>query len=144
MRPDFWARITGSTARVLRLVLEQRAITEPGWLNLLGDPALRPALTLIHANPGHRWGLEELAGAAAMSRSTFATRFRAAAGQPPLTYLTWWRMRLAERALRDGDTTIAALADQLGYASESSFSHAFRRITGTTPGRYRRAASGVT
>ena len=47
-------------------------------------------------------------------------------------------MRLAEGALRDGDTTIAALAAELGYASESSFSHAFQRVTGTTPGRYRR------
>lgn len=78
-----------------------------------------------------------------MSRSTFAARFRAAAGQPPFAYLTRWRMRLAERALREEDTTIAALAAQLGYASESSFSHAFQRITGTTPGRYRRTADAA-
>ena len=74
-----------------------------------------------------------------MSRSTFATRFRATAGQPPLAYLARWRIRLSERALRDTDTTIAALAAGLGYGSESSFSHAFARITATTPGRYRRA-----
>jgi len=126
--------------QVLRLALEQRAAPQPGWLNLLGDPSLRPALTLMHSKPGQPWSLEELARAAAMSRSTFAARFRAAAGQPPLTYLTRWRMRLAERALHDGDATIAALAAQLGYASESSFSHAFQRITGTTPGRYRRTS----
>jgi AraC-like DNA-binding protein len=126
--------------QVLRLAVQQQAVTQPGWLSLLGDPALRPALTLMHENPGRPWGLEELASAAAMSRSTFATRFRVTAGQPPLAYLTRWRMRLAERALRDGDTTIAALAAQLGYASESSFSHAFQRVTGSTPGRYRRTA----
>lgn len=126
--------------QVLRLALEQQTVTQPGWLSLLADPALRPALTLMHDKPGYPWGLEELAIAAAMSRSTFATRFRTTAGQPPLAYLTRWRMRLAERALRDEDTTIAALAAQLGYASESSFSHAFQRITGNTPGRYRSTA----
>jgi AraC-like DNA-binding protein len=126
--------------QVLRLALEQQAVTQPGWLSLLSDPALRPALTLMHEKPEYPWNLEELASAAAMSRSTFAARFRIAAGQPPLAYLTRWRIRLAERALRDEGTTIAALAAQLGYASESSFSHAFQRITGTTPGRYRRTA----
>jgi AraC-like DNA-binding protein len=129
--------------QVLRLALEQQAAIQPGWLNLLGDPALRPALTLMHGKPGYPWGLEDLASAAAMSRTTFAARFRAAAGQPPLAYLTRWRMRVAERALREEDTTIAALAAQLGYASESSFSHAFQRITGTTPGRYRRTADAA-
>lgn len=124
--------------QVLRLALEQQAVTRPGWLALLGDPALRPALALMHEDPGHPWGLEELARAAAMSRTTFATRFRAASGEPPLSYLTRWRMRLAEQALRETDTTIAALASRLGYASESSFSHAFQRTTGITPGRYRR------
>jgi AraC-like DNA-binding protein len=125
--------------QVLRLALAQQAAIPPGWLRLLADPALRPALTLLHQDPARNWSLDELARAAAMSRSTFATRFRATAGQPPLAYLARWRIRLAERALRDTDTTIAALATGLGYGSESSFSHAFARITGTTPGRYRRA-----
>jgi AraC-like DNA-binding protein len=126
--------------QVLRLLLERPAALQPGWLSLLGDPALRPALTLMHEKPGYPWTLEELASAAAMSRTTFATRFRAVAGQPPGAYLTRWRIRLAERALRDEDSTVAALAAQLGYASESSFSHAFQRVAGTAPGRYRRAA----
>jgi hypothetical protein len=69
--------------QVLRLVLERPAALQPGWLSLLGDPALRPALTLMHEKPGYPWTLEELASAAAMSRTTFASRFRAAAGQPP-------------------------------------------------------------
>jgi len=126
--------------QVLRLAMEQEAAAQPGWLSLLTDLALRPAVTLMHDKPGYAWGLAELASATSMSRSTFATRFRATAGQPPLAYLTRWRMRLAERALRDEDMTIAALAAELGYASESSFSHAFQRTIGTTPGRYRSAA----
>ncbi len=79
-----------------------------------------------------------------MSRSHFAHRFRDVSGQPPLTYLSHWRIRLAERALRTSDTTVAALADRLGYASESSFSHAFTRIAGTSPSRYRRDAEART
>lgn len=124
---------------VLRAVLSREAATRPGWLTVLADPDLRPALTLMHAEPGRAWSLDELARAAAMSRTRFATRFREASGQPPVAYLTRWRIRLAERALRETDTTVAALAAELGYASESSFSHAFARTVGVSPGRYRRS-----
>jgi AraC-like DNA-binding protein len=92
----------------------------------------------MQADPGRTWGLADLATAAGMSRSHFAHRFREVSGQPPLTYLSHWRVRLAERALRETDTTVAALAERLGYASESSFSHAFTRIAGVSPSRYRR------
>ncbi|GAA0250849.1 AraC family transcriptional regulator [Cryptosporangium japonicum] len=124
---------------VLRAVLSRGAADRPGWLTLLADPELRPALTLMHAEPARSWSLDELARASAMSRTRFATRFRAASGQPPVAYLTRWRIRLAERALRETDTTVAALASELGYASESSFSHAFARTVGVSPGRYRRS-----
>jgi AraC-like DNA-binding protein len=86
------------------------------------------------------WQLEEMAKAAAMSRTTFAHHFKTAAGVPPLTYLTEWRMRLAERALREENTPVSALAGQLGYTSESAFSNAFKRVTGNAPKRYRTAA----
>jgi AraC-like DNA-binding protein len=109
----------------------------PGWLGALRDDRLRPALDLMHDHPGRRWGLQELAQAAAMSRTSFAERFRAVAGMPPLTYLTRWRMVLAQRALRDGDTRIASLAASLGYASEAAFSTAFKREVGEAPQRYR-------
>ncbi|MFJ4190486.1 AraC family transcriptional regulator [Kitasatospora sp. NPDC089509] len=108
-----------------------------GWLRLLVDERLRPALDLLHGHPGRAWGLPELARAAAMSRTTFAERFRETAGVPPLTYLGRWRMLLAQRALRDGDTRVAALAEELGYGSESAFSTAFKRVVGESPLRYR-------
>jgi AraC-like DNA-binding protein len=76
-----------------------------------------------------------------MSRSHFAERFRLLAGQTPLAHLSQWRVRLAERALRESDTTVAALGERLGYASESSFSHAFRRVAGMSPSQYRRTAA---
>ncbi|MGH3393091.1 MAG: AraC family transcriptional regulator [Streptosporangiaceae bacterium] len=121
---------------VLRTYLDQAELP-PGWLRLLTDGRLRPALRLMHAEPGKPWGLEELARAAAMSRTSFAERFRAVAGMPPLTYLNRWRMLLAQRALRDGDARVGSLAFELGYASESAFSTAFKREVGESPLRYR-------
>lgn len=121
---------------VLRSYLDQAELP-PGWLRLLSDGRLRPALRLMHAEPGKPWGLEELARAARMSRTSFAERFRAVAGMPPLTYLNRWRMLLAQRALRDGDARVGSLAFELGYASESAFSTAFKREVGESPLRYR-------
>ncbi len=109
----------------------------PGWLRMLTDERLRPAVRLMHAEPGKPWGLEELARATAMSRTSFAERFRAVAGMPPLTYLSRWRMLLAQRALRDSDARIGSLAAELGYSSESAFSTAFKREVGQSPLRYR-------
>lgn len=122
---------------VLRGYLAQE---EPpiGWLRLLNDAPLAPALRLIHQQPGRRWGLAELAHATNMSRTSFAERFRTVAGAPPLTYLSRWRMVLAQRALRDPDIRVGALAAQLGYGSESAFSTAFKREVGESPLHYRR------
>jgi len=121
---------------VLRAYIDQAELP-PGWLRVLTDERLRPALTLMHAEPGKPWRLEELARAAAMSRTSFAERFRTVGGVPPLTYLSRWRMLLAQRALRDGDVRVGSLAVQLGYASESAFSTAFKREVGESPLRYR-------
>ena len=87
--------------------------------------------------PARGWGLEALARDCGMSRATFAAHFKTNAGITPLAYLTQWRMRLAERALRDGNATISSLGYSLGYASESAFSNAFKRLVGQAPARYR-------
>ena len=121
---------------VLRAYVGQGDVPR-GLLRLHADVRLRPALGLMHAEPGRTWGLDELARAAAMSRTSFAERFRDVAGVPPLTYLTRWRMLLAQRALRDGDARVGELALKLGYGSESAFSTAFKRVAGESPLRYR-------
>ncbi|NUT49071.1 MAG: AraC family transcriptional regulator [Saccharothrix sp.] len=121
---------------VLRAYLGQAELP-PGWLRAVTDDRLRPALALMHGEPGRPRRLEELARAAAMSRTSFAVRFRSVAGVPPLTYLNSWRMLLARRALRDEDVRVGELAATLGYTSESAFSTAFKREVGEAPLRYR-------
>jgi len=127
----------------IQILRAHLATTDPmpaGWLRALADPRIAPALRLMHDDPSRSWHLEELAKACAMSRTTFAARFRTASGVAPLTYLTHWRMRLAERALRAEATPVAAIARSLGYASESAFSNAFKRVTGHSPRACRSAA----
>ena len=121
---------------VLRAYVGQAEL-QPGLLRLLSDERLRPALDLMHAAPGRPWGLEELARASGMSRTSFAERFRHVSCLPPLTPLVRLRMALAQRALRDGDVRVGALAADLGYGSESAFSTAFKRVVGESPLRYR-------
>ncbi|MBL1111264.1 AraC family transcriptional regulator [Streptomyces sp. 110] len=121
---------------MLRAYVDQAELPS-GWLRALTDDRLRPALSLMHAEPAKPWRLETLASASAMSRTSFATHFRTVAGMPPLTYLNRWRMLLAQRALRDGDDPIGSLASDLGYTSVSAFSSAFKREVGESPLRYR-------
>jgi len=127
--------------QILRAHLKTSAAMPPGWLRALGDPRVAPALKLMHGDPARAWHLEELAKACAMSRTTFAFHFRIITGIAPLTYLAQWRMRLAERALREDKQPIAVIAHTLGYASESAFSNAFKRITGQSPKAFRQASS---
>lgn len=128
--------------QILRAHLKTGTHMPAGWLRALGDARLAPALRLMHGEPARSWHLEELASACAMSRTTFAIHFRTVAGVAPLTYLTEWRMHLAERALREEATPVAIIARSLGYMSESAFSNAFKRVTGKSP-RACRTAGGV-
>ncbi|NYE59963.1 AraC-like DNA-binding protein [Duganella sp. 1224] len=123
--------------QILRAHIQTAGAMPAGWLRALGDRRIAPALRLMHGDPARAWHLDQLASACAMSRTTFALHFRTSAGVAPLTYLTGWRMRLAERALRDDDTPVAVVARALGYASESAFSNAFKRVNGKSPRTYR-------
>lgn len=125
--------------QILRAHL-QTSSPKSGWLRALGNPRIAPALRMMHGDPARSWHLDELAKACAMSRTTFAFHFRTSAGVAPLTYLAEWRMRLAERALREEDAPVAVVARSLGYTSESAFSNAFKRMTGHSPRAYRHFA----
>jgi AraC-like DNA-binding protein len=123
--------------QILRTHFESGEPLAAGWLRALSDRRLSPALRLMHDDPGRPWQLVELAKACAMSRASFAAYFKSVADVAPLTYLTQWRMRLAERALREERTSIIDLAQTLGYSSQSAFSNAFKRVTGQAPQHYR-------
>ncbi len=110
----------------------------PG-LCALADPAIGPAMRLIHGRPSEDWTVERLAREVAMSRSAFAARFTELVGVPPLLYLTQWRMTEAARWLREGEESMAAVAEQVGYANAAAFMKAFTRVHGVGPGRYRRS-----
>ncbi|GGQ84633.1 AraC family transcriptional regulator [Kitasatospora griseola] len=111
----------------------------PSWHRALAAPAIGEALRLLHENPGHRWTVAELAAKVGQSRATFAAHFTAAVGEPPLGYLTGWRMTLAADRLRDTDRTVAAVAREVGYEDAFAFSTAFKRARGASPAHWRRA-----
>jgi AraC-like DNA-binding protein len=111
-----------------------------GWFAALNDPIVGRALRLIHADPARRWTVDDLAHAAGSSRTVLAERFNAVIGQPPIEYVTSWRMQLAAERIRSGNENIAAVAADVGYESEAAFNRAFKRVTGMTPGRWRDGA----
>jgi AraC-like DNA-binding protein len=122
--------------QALRAHVAAHGADSTGWLGAVNDPKIGRALGRLHGAVAHPWQVAELAAIAGMSRSAFALRFRQLAGVPPLVYLTRWRMNLARAALRRGGITLATLAAQLGYGSESAFAYAFRRHFGAAPKRY--------
>ncbi|WP_326570259.1 AraC family transcriptional regulator [Actinacidiphila glaucinigra] len=128
---------------ILRAAVQEGESVPAGWARGLLDDGIRPALRAMHDDPGHPWGLEELARRSAMSRTVFAERFVSVVGKPPLTYLTGWRMYVARRALRQGDVRVDELALRLGYSTASAFSTAFRRETGASPRTYRSLYAGT-
>ncbi|HEY0932643.1 MAG TPA: AraC family transcriptional regulator, partial [Trebonia sp.] len=117
---------------------EQAAESTSGWAAALADPAVSAALLRIHQAPAHPWTVAELGTQAGLSRAAFARRFTTLVGQPPLAYLTWWRMNSAGALLRGSDASQHAIAERAGYASESAFNRACKRQYGSTPGDYRR------
>jgi AraC-like DNA-binding protein len=112
----------------------------PSWLRALNDPVIAQALAVLHERPAEPWTIERLAAEVHLSRATLARRFAELVGEPPLTYLTRWRMDLAARRLRDTTEPVEAIARGVGYTSEYAFNRAFSRHRGQPPGRWRRAA----
>ncbi|MFB7608986.1 AraC family transcriptional regulator [Streptomyces gardneri] len=125
---------------ILRIWFKEQPAGEntTGWAAALNDPPVTAALHAMHRDPAVPWTVAELAAEAGLSRAPFAKRFALLIGQPPLGYLTWWRMTTAARLLRTSDAPLRSIAAQVGYTSEFAFAHAFKRTHGTPPGAYRR------
>ena len=112
--------------------------TETGWLAAARDPAVGRVLSLFHQRPAHPWTMPGLAKEVGVSRSVLAERFRHYIGQPPMAYLTHWRLQLGARALMSDERSVAEIASEVGYETEASFNRAFKRHFHLPPGRYRR------
>jgi AraC-like DNA-binding protein len=114
--------------------------SQQGWLAGLRDPHVGRALALLHGNPARDWQVDTLAQESGLSRSALADRFVALLGEPPMQYLTGWRMALASQALSTSNDAVARIAERVGYESEAAFNRAFKREFGTPPAAWRRAA----
>jgi AraC-like DNA-binding protein len=123
---------------VVRLYLDGLGPGQTGWLAGLRDPIVGRALVLLHDRPADSWTLERLAREIGASRSALADRFTRFVGQPPMRYLTQWRVQLAARLLSDGSAKVAAIAREVGYDSEAAFSRGFKKIVGVAPANWRR------
>jgi AraC-like DNA-binding protein len=128
--------------QAIRSWIDADPAAQTGWFGALRDPYVGRAIVGIHRDPARPWTVASLADEAAMSRSAFAARFAELVGEPPVQYVTRWRMQVAHAALRDDGTTVSELADRLGYRSEAAFARAFKRVTGVAPGAVKRQEAG--
>ena len=110
-----------------------------GWLSALRDRHVGKAIGLMHERPAEPWTVEELGRQVGLSRSALHERFAQLVGQPPMQYLANWRMQRGARLLREGNATVATIAQEVGYDSEAAFARAFKRSVGQPPAAWRRA-----
>jgi AraC-like DNA-binding protein len=115
----------------------------PGWFRASGDPIVGPALRMLQHNPAHPWTVAKLATAAGASRAALARRFTELVGEPPIAFLTTWRLALAADLLLVPGATIGAVAREVGYGSPYALSTAFKRARGISPREHRRRAGAA-
>ncbi|SFN25099.1 AraC-type DNA-binding protein [Pseudonocardia ammonioxydans] len=127
----------------LRAWFDRPGGAPPAWYTAHHDPVVGHALRLLHAEPAAPWTVAELACRAGVSRATLAKRFTDLVGEPPLTYLTRWRMTLAADLLTErAQATVAEVARTVGYSDAFGFSAAFKRVRGVAPSEFRRSPVG--
>jgi AraC-like DNA-binding protein len=126
---------------VLRAWFARPEAEAPGWYRAHSDPVVGPALRLLHNNPAHPWTLASLATTIGVSRAALARRFNALVGEPPMTFLTEWRLSLAADLLREPGATVGSVAQQVGYGSSFALSTAFKRVRGVSPQQHRLSAA---
>jgi AraC-like DNA-binding protein len=122
---------------VLRTWFARPEAEAPGWYRAYADPIVGPALKALHEDPAHQWTVEELANGAGVSRAALARRFNDLVGEPPMAFLTGWRIALAADLLLEPDATVGSVAAKVGYGSPFALSTAFKRLRGMSPKQYR-------
>ncbi|MFG3257869.1 AraC family transcriptional regulator [Streptomyces sp. NPDC048172] len=124
---------------VLRAWFARAEARAPAWYRAQSDPVVGAALRVMHEQPAHGWTVAGLAAKSGVSRASLARRFSELVGQPPMAYLTQWRIDLAARLLREPGTTVGAVARRVGYADAFALSAAFKRVRGVSPAEHRAA-----
>jgi AraC-like DNA-binding protein len=127
---------------VLRAWFARPDAAAPAWYRAHGDPVVGTALRLLQHNPAHPWTVASLAAASGVSRAALARRFTDLVGEPPMTFLTGWRLALAADLLREPDATLGAVARQVGYGTAFALSAAFKRVRGISPRQHRAGTEG--
>jgi len=122
---------------VLRSWFARPEADTPTWYRAYGDPVVGPAIRMLQNKPDNTWTVAKLAAEVGVSRATLARRFHTLVGEPPMTFLSGWRISLAADLLIEDDTTIAAVANQVGYGSPFALSTAFKRVRGVSPAQHR-------
>jgi AraC-like DNA-binding protein len=117
---------------------------QTGWLAGTRDAVVGKSLGLLHGRISHPWTIADLADEVGISRSALVERFTRYLSEPPMTYLTRWRLQLAARVLERTSRGVAEIAADVGYESEAAFNRAFKREFGLPPGRYRRDHKSLT
>jgi AraC-like DNA-binding protein len=126
---------------VLRTWFARPEAEAPGWYRASADPIVGPALKALHNDPAYPWTVEALSDRAGVSRAALARRFNELVGEPPMAFLTGWRIALAADLLLEPDATVGSVAEQVGYGSPFALSTAFKRLRGMSPKQYRLQAA---
>jgi len=121
----------------LRAWFDRPEAEPPAWYRAQSDPVVGTALRLMQSNPAEPWTVAKLAAEVNVSRAALARQFTDLVGEPPMTFLTSWRIDLAADLLRRPDTTVGAIASQVGYSTPFALSNAFKRVRGISPQQHR-------
>ena len=121
----------------LRAWFDRPEAHPPAWYRAQGDPVVGTALRLMQNNPAEPWTVATVAAEAGVSRAVLARKFNDLVGEPPMSFLTAWRLDLAADLLRKPEVTVGAVAQQVGYSSPYALSSAFKRVRGISPQEHR-------
>ncbi|WP_443062310.1 AraC family transcriptional regulator [Streptomyces sp. NBC_00386] len=121
----------------LRAWFSRPEAAAPAWYQALADPVVGRALRLLQGDPARPWTVGGLAAETGVSRAALARRFGELVGEPPMTYLTGWRLAAAADRLRESDDTLETIARHVGYGSAFALSSAFKRVYGVSPQEHR-------
>lgn len=148
MKQEFQPQVVGNSfvlqryleilcAEAIRVHVNSLPDPSIGWLSALKDPIIGLAIEIIHAQPGYKWSVKSLADKVTISPSRFAARFSETLGEPPMIYITKWRMYIASQMLSSNQFSIDQIASEVGYESMAAFSRAFKRHVGLPPATWR-------